>query len=246
MQEQLASGGMGTVSRALDKVTGQQLAMKRMRLDAATRRPVRDAFEREFQVLASLNHPRIIRVFDYGVDALGPYYTMELLDGEDLARAAPLPYREACRYLRDIATCLALLHARRLIHRDVSAGNVRKTRDGHCKLLDFGALMPFGKPTAIMGTPPGVPPEALDRSALDQRVDCYALGALAYHILTGRQAYPAHHMNELLEVWKTRPAAPSSWVTGIPPALDDLVLSLLSLDRLARPENVAEVIARLT
>lgn len=245
MLEQLASGGMGTVHRVRDTATGEQLVMKRMRAEFATRKIMRDAFEREFQVLSSLAHPRIIRVFDYGVDELGPYYTMEKLDGDDLSKAAPVPYREACRYLRDVATSLALLHARRLIHRDLSPSNVRKTRDGYCKLLDFGALMPFGTPTAIVGTAPGVPPEALDGSALDQRVDCYALGALSYYLLTGRHAYPARQIVELAELWKTRPAAPSSWVAGIPPELDQLVLSMLSLDRMARPENVAEVIARL-
>lgn len=85
---------------------------------------------REFQLLAELRHPRIIKVYDYGVDSNTPFYTMELLDGSDLRDLAPLPPREACRYLRDTASSLALLHARRLIHRDTSPRNVRPTSDG--------------------------------------------------------------------------------------------------------------------
>src|SRR5258708_30505932 len=105
---------------------------------------------------------------------------MELLEGQDMRKAAPLPYREACRHLRDVATSLALLHARRLLHRDLSPGNVRMTTDGRCKLIDFGALAAFGTPPFIVGTPPVVPPEALAGAPLDQRSDLYELGALAY------------------------------------------------------------------
>ena len=70
--------------------------------------------EREYHTLAQLAHPRIIEVYDYGVDERGPYYTMELLDGADLERARPLPWREACALLRDVASSLAILHSRGL------------------------------------------------------------------------------------------------------------------------------------
>jgi hypothetical protein len=196
-------------------------------------------------VLASLDHPRIIHVFDYGVDELGPYYTMELIEGEELRRGAPVPYRQACLYLRDVATCLSLLHARRFIHRDLSPSNVRRTRDGHCKVLDFGALTAFGRPAAIVGTPPCVPPEALENAVLDQRADLYALGALAYWILTGQHAYPARELAALFSCWKHPPSRPSAFAADIPSELDELVLSLLSLDRLGRPGSAGEVIARL-
>ncbi len=236
---------MGVVYRVLDRATGETRALKRMNAEAAARPLLVEAFEREYRVLSSLDHPRIIRVFDYEVDDQGPYYTMEFLEGTDLRKSAPLEYRRACRYLRDIATTLALLHARRLIHRDLSPSNVRMTDDGHVKLLDFGALMSFGTTSLVVGTPPAVPPEAMAEAPLDQRTDLYALGALAYWLLTRTHAYPARRVQDLPELWKQPPVSPSTCVPGIPRELDQLILALLSADPLARPASAAEVIARL-
>jgi len=242
---EIASGGMGVVYRVLDRVTGELQAMKRVSATGASRRTVLDAFEREYRVLASLHHPRIVRVNDYGVDADGPYYTMELLEGQDLRRAAPLPYRRVCSILRDVATSLTLLHARRLVHRDLSPNNVRVTPQGHCKLLDFGALTGFGVTSHVVGTPPLIAPEALHDGVVDQRTDLYALGALGYFLLTGRHAYPARSLPDLEAHWGRPPAPPSSISVDVPAELDTLVMSLLSQDPLARPSMAAEVISRL-
>ena len=237
---------MGVVYRVFDSVAGEERALKRIRPEAKDKPLYVQAFEREYQVLATLDHPRIIRVFDYGVDEQGPYYTMELLAGHDMRHAAPLPYRDACLHLRDVATSLALLHARRLIHRDLSPGNVRLTRDGRCKLLDFGALSAFGMSDVVAGTPSIVPPEAFGRAPLDQRTDLYSLGALAYWMLTGRHAYPARRLEDLPVHWRTPPPPPSALAPDIPRELDALVLRLLDSDPLGRPASAAEVIARLT
>ncbi|HEX5660021.1 MAG TPA: protein kinase [Polyangiales bacterium] len=243
---QIAHGGMGVVYRALDRSNGQEVALKRVFLKNSSRRALyTSAFEREYQVLASLEHPRIIRVFDYGVDDEGPYYTMELVAGRDLAKAAPLPWREVCLYMRDLAASLSLLHARRLLHRDLSPGNVKIDAEGHAKLLDFGALSDFGFTNWLIGTPPLVPPEALRGDLLDQRADLYALGGLAYWALTGVYAFPANKLDDLPMYWNEPPRPPSSRVPEIPRALDQLVLSLLSQEPLARPASAAEVIVRL-
>jgi hypothetical protein len=245
LREQLAAGGMGTVYRVFDRSAGVDRALKRLNPDAAAQAPLVEAFEREYQVLAGLDHPRIIRVFDYGVDESGPYYTMELLEGRDMRMAAPLPYREACGYLRDVATSLALLHARRLIHRDLSPANVRITPDGHGKLIDFGALAAYGHSRLLIGTPSTIPPEALQGAPLDQRADLYALGALAFWMLVGAHPFEARRIEDLREAWRQPPPAPSALVPGIPKEIDALILSLLSADPLARPASAAEVIARL-
>ncbi|MFT3925664.1 MAG: AAA family ATPase [Myxococcales bacterium] len=242
---EIASGGMGAVLRVFDRQAGEERALKRIKPQVLDRPFFVEAFEREYQVLAGLDHPRIIRVFDYGVDEQGPYYTMELLQGEDMRKSAPVPYREACSYLRDVATSLALLHARRLIHRDLSPGNVRRTPDGHCKLFDFGALTGFGYTREIVGTPPAIPPEAVANAPQDHRSDLYQLGALAYWMLTNQHAYPANCIDDLPQVWQNAPPAPSDFVPGIPVELDLLVLSLLSEDPMARPASAAEVISRL-
>ncbi|HMI93383.1 MAG TPA: serine/threonine-protein kinase, partial [Polyangiales bacterium] len=221
---QLAAGGMGIVYGAVDELTGELCALKRIKPEFARERHGIEAFEREYRVLAGIDHPRIIRVYEYGVDELGPYYTMELVAGHDLHKSAPLDYREACRYLRDVAASLALLHARRLLHRDLSPRNVRVTPDGRCKLLDFGALSGFGPSPLVVGTPPAIAPEAANGAPLDQRTDLYALGALAYWLLTRRHAYPARRVEQLQELWQRPPEPPSAVLPGIPLALDELVL----------------------
>jgi tetratricopeptide (TPR) repeat protein len=249
----LASGGMGTVYRARDEASGRIVALKRLLPGASS--AVGLLFRREYHTLARLRHPSIIEVYDYGVDGDSPFYTMELLDGQDLRALAPLPYADACRYLRDVASSLSLLHAHRLLHRDLTPANVRATADGRCKLIDFGALAPFGVPEAIIGTPPFVPPEALRGLALDQRADLFSLGALAYYLLTKRNAYPVQSFDELEGAWSRRPSPPSTLLDlahdqersqpRIPRQLDELVMSLLSIDPLARPASAAEVIDRL-
>jgi hypothetical protein len=246
--DKLGEGGMGAVYRATEVASGKVVALKQLlsTMAGAKRASAEALFEREYHTLVRLKHPRIIEVYDFGLTPDGPFYTMELLDGQDLVKAAPLPFKDVCRVLRDIASSLALIHAHRLVHRDVSPRNVRLTPEGRAKLIDFGALGPFGPHTHVIGTPTCMAPEVLHSRPLDQRTDLYALGAVAYWALTRRNAYPARRINELSAVWAAPPPPPSELVPGIPPALDALVLSLLSLDPMARPASAAAVIDQLT
>lgn len=245
----LGHGGMASVLRVRDEVSDHLLALKLLHREV---RPKHAAlFEREYHTLAGLSHPHVVEVFEYGNDESGPYYTMELLSGKDLSRTEPLPWREVCAIMRDVASALSVLHTKRLVHRDVSARNVFRTREGHVKLIDFGTLSPFGTPRDVAGTPPFVAPEALYGQALDQRSDLYALGALGYFLLTGCHAYPVRNFGELSEAWKTPPPLPSERarerveLDAIPKELDALIESLLSHDPMARPASTAEVIGRL-
>jgi len=247
----LGKGGVAEVFRAEDTVRGGLLALKLL-LPAAQVR-LRGLFELEYQTLASLRHPRMVRVFDFGEDERGIYYTMELLQGTDLSTGAPLPWPTVCAVLADAAEALGLLHARRLIHRDVSPRNLWRMPDGRVKLIDFGALMPFGVCDQVIGTPPLVPPEALERRPLDQRADLYALGGVAYFLLTGQHAFPAHSLKALAPLWRTQLDAPSLLLSEaarpelppIPAALDALVLSLLQRADSARPNSAAEIMDRI-
>lgn len=249
----LARGGMGEVLEVLDVSTQKSVAVKRLLPGSSAR--LAGMFESEYHTLAGLRHPRIIQVYDYGVADGRPYYTMELLDGDDLRKVEPLPYRRACKYLRDIASALSLLHARRIVHRDVTPRNVRITSDDRGKLIDFGALTGFGVADVLAGTPPFMAPEAVRRAPIDHRADLFALGAVAYWLLTGANAFPAATSRELPALWRVPPLRPSDVVARdverrrrvgeIPVALDDLVLSLLTPDPLGRPATAGEVIQRL-
>jgi hypothetical protein len=241
--EELGRGGMGAVYRARDRTSGRALALKTC--EHADLR-LTSLFEREYHTLASLNHPRVIDVYDFGITSEGRrFYTMELLTGADLLALAPLPYVEACAHLRDVATSLALLHARRLLHRDVSPRNVRIDSQGRGKLLDFGALGDFGSAREIVGTPPCMAPEAVRRLPLDQRSDLFSLGATLYYALTKRAPFAIRRLDEAEAAHRAPPPPPSTLVEGVPPALDGLVLALLSTDPMERPSSAAEVIDRL-
>ncbi|HEX4351928.1 MAG TPA: serine/threonine-protein kinase, partial [Polyangiales bacterium] len=252
LEGSLGSGGMARVFRVYDPVSDRTLALK-MLSSAPDRRQIA-LFEREYYTLASLRHPNIVEVYDYASHEGRPYYTMKLLHGGDVSSLAPRPWPEVCRILRDVASALALLHARRYLHRDVSARNVWMTTEGDVELIDFGTLMPFGKSIEVAGTPPFVAPESLYGHELDQRTDLYALGALGYWLLTGLHAFGARSLHMLDELWKQRPRAPSHRVAeleradlpAIPAAFDALIERLLNIDPRARPSSASEVIDALS
>jgi hypothetical protein len=235
---------MGAVYRAYDEGAERVVALKLLELSAGK---LGALFEREYETLAKLAHPRVIEVYDFGLtEAGGRYYTMELLAGADLVAMAPLPWVRACEHLRDVCTSLSLLHAQRLLHRDVNPRNVRLDDSGRAKLLDFGALAPFGVSSELVGTPSCMAPEAQRGAPLDARTDLFSLGAVAYWSLTGRLPYAIRRLSEAEQGWSVPPQPPSHYAPGIPKALDELVLSLLSLDPLGRPASAAEVIDRLS
>jgi len=247
--EQLGAGGMGAVYRARDEVRGREVAFKQLHSSEMDeqRRRAETLFEREYYTLARLKHPRIIEVYDFGRSDEGPFYTMELLDGQDLLQRAPLPYRELCRHLCDVASSLALLHAHRLVHRDVSPRNVRFTEEGRAKLIDFGALAPFGVARELVGTPMCIAPEIMQRLPLDARSDLFALGAIGYLGLTGRPPYAVQKLEDVHALWQTQPTPPppSHFAPDVPSELDALILSLLKIDPTARPGSAAVVIDQL-
>ncbi len=247
VEDVVAEGGMGTIHRAFDQLASTYVAYKRFRLGVESQRARLTAlFQREFDQLAQLNHPCIVKAYDFGFDELGPYYTMELLSGADLARSRRLPVHEAARVLRDVASAVALLHARRLVHRDICPNNVRLTEAGVAKLIDFGALTPFGDSELVVGTPPFLAPENLRGEPLDQRTDLFSLGALAYWLLTRKLPFPARHIEDLTLAWQQPLAPPSDYMPDVPQELDELVLSLVALDPAARPPSASHVMEQLT
>jgi hypothetical protein len=238
---------MGVVHRVFDAYVQREVAQKHLVVREERHRARLTAlFENEFDTLAQLAHPGIVEAYEYGVDAQGPYYTMELLAGGDLQRVEPLSIVETCSVARSVASAFGLIHARGLVYRDLSPSNVRFSSAGQPKLIDFGALMPLGVPREVVGTAAFMAPECLKRVPLDARTDLYALGALIYWCLTCKQAVSARSIAELPNALAYPVSAPSEQRPGIPRALDELVLSMLSHDPLARPHSAAEVMHRLT
>jgi hypothetical protein len=251
IEKTLGRGGMGEVLAVVDQSTGKRFALKRLLPGAKPKHTL--LLSREFHTLHGLTHPNVVHAFDYGSSEGVPYYTMELLAGSDVEDMAPMPWQKAVPILRDVASALSLIHARHLLHRDVSARNVWLTPEGVVKLIDFGALTHFGDASDIAGTPPYLAPEALRSRVLDQRTDLFSLGALAYYLLTGRYAFPARTFTELEQHWAENPASVGTRLGQLaredlpvpPEQLEQLIDALLAIEPQARPTSAAEVLDRL-
>src|SRR5262245_3017753 len=223
-------------------------------------------FEREAQATAALSSPHTIRVFDFGVTADRTfYYVMELLAGRDLETLVrefgPIPADRALFLLRQVCHSLADAHARGLVHRDVTPSNIYLCRMGleydFVKVLDFG-LVKFNAPAAsentlmtgahtTTGTPAFMAPEIILEGEVDERADVYAVGCVAYYLLTGHRVFEADTpMKMFLHHVQTTPIRPSERTEmPVPRDLDDLVMACLEKDPRKRPQNAQELLRLL-
>ena len=270
--ERLGTGGMGEVWRAQHRLLARPAAIKLMRPEvlggsAPDRRSELHArFNREAQATSLLQSPHTIELYDFGVTDDGTfYYVMELLDGFDLdtliSKFGPIPAGRAIRLLTQACHSLGEAHAKGLIHRDIKPANVYVCRYGRdvdfVKVLDFGlvkSLDPGRTMTGVTaehvvrGTPGLMSPEqALSDRPLDVRSDLYAVGCLAYWLVTGALVFSGGTpMATLLQHTQSDPAPPSQRTElPIPEALDRLILDCLQKNPDDRPASADVVAARL-
>jgi tRNA A-37 threonylcarbamoyl transferase component Bud32 len=267
--EQLGEGGMGEVWRAEHRLLARDAAIKLVRPEVLGAKTPEDAhvvlrrFEREAQATAALSSPHTIQVFDFGITDEGTfYYVMELLVGRDLESLVrefgPLPPHRAVYLLRQVCHSLADAHARGLVHRDVKPANIYVCRMGleydFAKVLDFGlvkikdrvrdgdSLTTIDQTTT--GTPAYMAPEAIvGNGEVDRRADVYALGCVAYFLLTGELVFQADtSMKMLIQHVQTQPTPPSQRTElPVPRELDDLVMACLQKDPRLRPQDAGEL-----
>ncbi|MFN8494491.1 MAG: tetratricopeptide repeat protein [Caldilineaceae bacterium] len=210
----LGHGGMGAVYRAHDRLTGQTVALKQVKvapqaLTFASRPAANDtnglllALAQEFKLLASLRHPNIISVLDYGFDAnRQPYFTMELLDQPqtllDTARSQPLPNQ--VDLLIQTLQALAYLHRRGIFHRDLKPENVLVSQ-GRVRVLDFGlsVVREQGSTADISGSLLYMAPEVFEGVGYSEQSDLYAVGLLAYEMFVGRHPFYSDNFSLFLD-----------------------------------------------
>ncbi len=269
----LGRGGMGEVWRASHRRLARPAAIKLIRRDALTSNVALATiavarFEREAQIIASLQSPHTIALYDFGTTEDGMlFYVMELLDGIDLEalvhRFGPLPAERAVHILRQVCDSLAEAHRRGVVHRDIKPANIYLCRRGleHdvVKVLDFGlAKQRVASETAtattltganaVAGTPHYMAPEiVMGQSEVDGRSDIYALGCVAFWLLTGRVVYEATTLTAAIVAHVQREPVPPSSASElpVPDALDRIVLDCLAKDPASRPQTSEELAARL-
>ncbi len=272
LEELLGRGGMGEVWRASHRLLARDAAVKLVRPELIGASTPHDAetmtrrFRREAQATAALNSPHTIRLFDFGVTSEHTfYYVMELLTGRDLdtlvRQSGPLEAARVVFLLRQVCHSLAEAHAQGLVHRDITPRNLYACRMGldydFVKVLDFG-LVSFHDPSEVgrslmtgsqvtTGTPAFMAPEVILEGAVDARADIYALGCVAYYLLTGALVFEASTpMKMFVEHLQTPPLPPSlRSELPIPPALDALVLGCLEKDPARRPQSVDALLRQL-
>lgn len=267
----LGSGGMGEVWLARHRMLARPAAIKLVKPEilGTADRSVRDTtvgrFEREAQATASMRCPHTVDLFDFGVTDDGTfYYAMELLDGYDLdtlvERFGPVPPERAIHLLEQVCHSLAEAHERGLTHRDIKPANIYACRYGrdldHVKVLDFGLVKTRQDPDdprltqqhVAGGTPAHMAPEqALGREAVDGRTDLYAVGCVAYWLVTGRLVFEADSPLGMIADHARTPPVPPSRKTElpIPDDLERVIMRCLEKDPADRPQTADELAAAL-
>ena len=249
----LGRGGMGEVYRADDMKLGQTVALKFLPHRFVSDPDRLSRFMNEVRTARQVAHPNVCRVYDVG-EADGEHFiSMEFVQGEDLAtllrRIGRLPGDKALQIARQICAGLAAAHERGVIHRDLKPANVMLDERGTARITDFGlavAVEDFRGESAREGTPAYMAPEQLAGRHASARSDVYSLGLLLYELFTGKPAFSADTLAELLRVREqSTPTSPSSHVSDMDPAVERAILRCLESDPLKRPASALQVAAAL-
>jgi len=254
---------MGAIYYALDTRSGREVALKVMLEEWMGRDDLMERFEREAQAIQALHHPHVVEYYNHGTDGEGrPYIVTEFIRGEPgrklLKREPMLTLREVVHVIKQLCSALTVAHSRGIVHRDLKWANVMVTpMPGDplfVKLIDFGILKYANDNTGgrrltmagtLLGTPEYVSPEQIMGLPLDGRSDLYALGVMAYELLTGKRPFKAKHRADLLLAHVKKPVPPMAdkgLRYEMPPGMEASVLRALE----KRPDDRFQSVAYLS
>jgi tetratricopeptide (TPR) repeat protein len=258
IERELGGGGMSRVFVATEPRLDRQVVIKVLPPEMAAGVNV-ERFEREIQLAAKLQHPHIVPLLSAGSKDDLLYYVMPYIEGESLraklAREGELPVAETVRILKDVLDALSYAHEQGIVHRDIKPDNVMIARR-HAVVTDFGVAKAVQSSTGessltslgvALGTPAYMSPEqAAADPHVDHRADLYALGAMAYEMLTGRPPFTGHTPQAVLSAHVTQSPDPVTvHRETVPPALADLLMQCLAKKPADRPQSAEELIPRL-
>ena len=245
LDAELGRGGMGVIYRAYDTLLDRAVAVKVLSSSGLGSQG-RARLLREAQAAAKLNHPNIVSVFDAGEADGEPFIVMELVEGESLHDRRPADLDEIVSLARQICAALDHAHSHNIVHRDLKPENVLITSDGAAKLTDFGLARSVSSRVTSEGTITGtvfyLAPELALGQPYDGRVDLYALGVMLYELTTGQLPFSGDEpMAIITQHVYVRVIPPRAHRADLPPALDTLIVRLLSKQPDERPASAAEV-----
>jgi hypothetical protein len=253
----LGHGGMGVVYKAWQLRLQRPVALKMLLAGPYAGPKELERFQREAEAVAALGHANIVQVHDVGDVEGRPFFTMELVEGGDLAeriRGVPQPAREAAALVATLADAVHAAHQSGIVHRDLKPANILLARDGTPKVSDFGLarrLQGDGELT-LSGTPVGTPsymaPEQArgEKGAIGPATDVYALGAILYELLTGRPPFRAESAAATLQqVVADEPVPPARLNPQVPRDLETICLKCLQKEPAQRYASAAELAADL-
>lgn len=254
--EEIGRGGMGIVYKGEDMELGRTVAIKTIAAQLAFDQHFISNFMKEAKLLARLQHPNIVLIYDFIKEADTGFLIMEYIQGETVTGRLEKDKRfavgQAAKIVSNVASALAHAHAEGIIHRDIKPENVMITKDGVVKVTDFGiAKLAEGARATLTKNTPGTPcymsPEqALGGKVIDARSDIYSLGILFYEMLTG--TLPFDDDSEFLireRQIKTPPVPPSKLLPDLPAAYEQIILKCLAKDKADRFQKVQDLIEAL-
>jgi len=249
----IGRGGMGEVYRAEDLKLDQDVALKFLPERLVQDGAVLARFHREVRIARDISHPNVCRVFDIGEANGVPFISMEYVDGEDLStllrRIGRLPHDKSIDIARQLCAGIAVAHEHGVLHRDLKPANVMLDDRGKVRIMDFGLA---GVATEIQGseissgTPAYMAPEQLTGKEVTVQSDVYSLGLVLYEIFTGRRAFEAANLNELLRIREHSSVTnPTQIVHDLDPVVERVILRTLEADPQRRPRTALQVAAAL-
>jgi len=250
----LGRGGMGEVYRAEDLKLRQPVALKFLPEALSADGAALSRFYQEVSVARQVSHRHVCRVYDVGEFEGLHFISMEYVRGEELSslfkRIGRLPQDKALEIARQLSAGLSAVHEKGVVHRDLKPANVMIDERGDVRITDFGISALAGEVRgreATAGTPAYMSPEQLEGGEVTARSDIYSLGLVLYELFTGRKAFAAASLPELLRLRRshTQPSSPSELVSGLDPLVERVIFRCLEREPDKRPATALQVAATL-
>ncbi len=252
LHKELGHGGFGVVWKAWDTGLKRWVAAKVARVSNS--REIRRLFHKEAQVMASLSHPNIVRVIDFGIEDNLAYIISDLIDGQNLSQmteSTQVDMDRVINWIWQTAEGLEHVHNRGIIHRDLKPSNLLLARENRIVITDFGLARDTQsettilKPGEMMGTPPYMSPEQIQGLPVDKRTDIYSLGVVLYKLMTGQRPYDGSRSEMHRLILEGKPKHPREINPEIPPSLAEICLKAMARLPQHRYQSLEEMKADL-